>query len=51
MISLMELKKNDKVLEIGTGTGFNASIMSLMAHKVTTENIKPLILEAKKMIF
>lgn len=49
MISLLELKPNNNVLEIGTGTGFTASIMSLLVHKVITiENIKSLVLEAKK---
>ena len=50
MISLLELKKNDIVLEIGTGNGFTASVISLLVHKVSTvENIRSLVLEAKRI--
>ena len=50
MISLLDIRANNKVLEIGTGTGFNSSIISLLCHNITTvENIKELVLEAKKI--
>ena len=50
MISLLDIRPNNKVLEIGTGTGFNASIISLLCHNITTvEKIKELVLESKKI--
>src|SRR3989338_6739532 len=34
MIQALELKKIDKVLEIGAGSGYNAAIMSKLCKKV-----------------
>ncbi len=39
MIQALELKKNDKVLEIGAGSGYNAAIMSRLCKKVYTIEI------------
>ena len=49
--SLLELKKHDKVLEIGTGSGYQASILLEMKCQLTTieHNLK-LYLKAKKTI-
>ena len=51
MLQALELKKNDKVLEIGTGSGWNAALISEIVKpgKVyTTEIIKELVEFAKK---
>ncbi len=51
MLSLLELKKTDKVLEIGAGSLWNAALLSFLARKVTTlEILKPLVERAKKKI-
>ena len=43
MIQALELKKTDKVLEVGAGSGYCAAIISKLVKKViTTEIIKPL---------
>jgi len=39
MISLLELKKSDTVLEIGTGSLWNAAVMAQLSKKVTTLEI------------
>jgi protein-L-isoaspartate(D-aspartate) O-methyltransferase len=36
MTSLLELKQNDKVLEIGAGSGYQAAILSKLARRVIT---------------
>ena len=44
MIDALELKKEDKVLEVGAGSGWCAAIMSRLVKKViTTEVIKELV--------
>lgn len=49
--SLLELKKGDKVLEIGTGSGFQTSILCVLGAKVfSIERHKELHLKAKKII-
>ncbi|MFA7273054.1 MAG: protein-L-isoaspartate(D-aspartate) O-methyltransferase [Crocinitomicaceae bacterium] len=49
--SLLELKKNDKVLEIGTGSGFQTSILCELGAKVfSIERHRDLNLKAKKII-
>ncbi len=51
MLQLLDLRPIDNVLEIGTGTGFNTSIISTMVKNITTmENLKPLIKDAKKIM-
>jgi protein-L-isoaspartate(D-aspartate) O-methyltransferase len=51
MISLLSLRGSDKVLEVGTGSGYQAAILSLLAATVvTTERFKSLIDVAKKRL-
>ena len=51
MIKYLDVNPSHNVLEIGTGTGFNASIISTMVKNITSiEIIKPLIFNAKKII-
>jgi len=48
---LFEIKKNDKVLEIGTGSGYQAAVLAQMGAKVySIERHKPLYLEAKELL-
>lgn len=49
--SLLELKRGEKVLEIGTGSGFQTSILCVLGAKVfSIERQKELHLNAKKII-
>ncbi len=49
MAQLLELDKNDEVLEIGAGSGYSAAIISRIAKKVhTTEIIPELVLFARE---
>lgn len=41
MTEVLKLKKGDKVLEIGTGSGYQAAILSLIAKEVYTIEIIP----------
>lgn len=51
MTQALELKPTDKVLEIGTGSGYQAALIAKIARKViTTEIIPELIEQAKKNI-
>lgn len=51
MTNLLKLKNSDKVLEIGTGSGYQAAILSKIVKKVyTIEIIKPLGLKAKERL-
>jgi len=48
---LLEIKKNDKVLEIGTGSGYQASVLAQMGAKVNSiERHKPLYLSSKEIL-
>ena len=48
MTQSLELKKNHKVLELGTGSGYQSSILSLLVRRVyTIERIKNLLLNAE----
>jgi len=50
MTQLLEIKKNHKILEIGTGSGYQCSILSLLSRRVyTIERIKSLLLNAEKV--
>lgn len=50
MTELLELKKGDKVLEIGTGSGYQAAILYAMGCDVyTVEIIEPLGKKARKI--
>ena len=47
---LLEVKKRDKILEIGTGSGYQASVLALLGARVfTVERIKLLHLKAKNI--
>ena len=48
MTQSLELKKNHKVLELGTGSGYQSSILSLLVRRVyTVERIKSLLVKAE----
>jgi len=47
---LLELKKKDKVLEIGTGSGYQTTILSILSDEIwTIERIEKLSLKAQKI--
>ena len=51
MTEALELNGKEKVLEIGTGSGYQAAILAELAGKViTTERVKPLAEMAKKLL-
>jgi protein-L-isoaspartate(D-aspartate) O-methyltransferase len=51
MTDLMQLKKGDRVLEIGTGSGYQAAILATMAKAVySIEIIEPLGKEAAQRL-
>lgn len=51
MTEALELKGDEKVLEIGCGSGYQAAILAKLArHVVTTERIKPLAEAAKSLL-
>lgn len=48
---LLDVRKGDKVLEIGTGSGYQAGILFHMGAKVySVERQKPLFVKAKEML-
>lgn len=51
MIELLELRGNEKVLEVGTGTGYQAVVLSKLCAKVfSIERINDLALRANELI-
>ncbi|WP_298269282.1 protein-L-isoaspartate(D-aspartate) O-methyltransferase [Geobacter sp.] len=51
MTELLELGGTEKVLEIGTGSGYQAAILAVLADRVyTIERIRPLALRARKVL-
>jgi len=48
MTELLELKGNERVLEIGTGSGYQAAILSHLAKEVYTVEIIPALAERAK---
>lgn len=51
MTELLRLKGNEKVLEIGTGSGYQAAVLSLLCQKVfSIEIVCPLADSAKKLL-
>jgi len=49
MTQLLDLQINHKVLELGTGSGYQCSILSLLSRRVyTVERIKSLLLKAEE---
>ena len=52
MTELLELKGNEKVLEIGTGSGYQAAILAELAKQVfTIERVRELMVNAQKSLF
>jgi protein-L-isoaspartate(D-aspartate) O-methyltransferase len=51
MTELLELRSTDRVLEIGTGSGYQAAILAgLVAEVYTIEIVEPLAAEAKERL-
>ena len=51
MTNLLGLRGDEKVLEIGTGSGYQAAVLSLLTNKVfTIERIKPLADSAQERL-
>jgi protein-L-isoaspartate(D-aspartate) O-methyltransferase len=51
MTSALELTGKERVLEIGTGTGYQTAILSQLCRRVyTIERLRPLLVEADKRI-
>ncbi|HEX9024420.1 MAG TPA: protein-L-isoaspartate(D-aspartate) O-methyltransferase [Geobacteraceae bacterium] len=51
MTELLELTGTEKVLEIGTGSGYQTAILATLAERVfTAERIRPLALRARKCL-
>lgn len=50
MTQALALDKDDRVLEIGTGSGYQAAILARIVHRVyTMERIHPLLIKARKL--
>ena len=51
MVQALELKRGEQVLELGTGSGYEAAILAELAHKVVTvEHIPELAKSAKQVL-
>lgn len=51
MTEMLELSGSEKVLEIGTGSGYQTAILATLAERVCTlERIRPLALRARKCL-
>jgi protein-L-isoaspartate(D-aspartate) O-methyltransferase len=51
MTQALELSKDDRVLEIGTGSGYQAAILAEIAYRVyTIERIRPLYIQARNLL-
>jgi protein-L-isoaspartate(D-aspartate) O-methyltransferase len=51
MTELLGLKGTERVLEIGTGSGYQTALLALLADRVyTIERIRPLALKARKAL-
>ena len=51
MTQALELTKNDRVLEIGTGSGYQAAILAQIVYRVyTLERIRALFVQARKLL-
>lgn len=51
MTEMLALTGNEKVLEIGTGSGYQTAILATLAERVcTAERIRPLALRARKCL-
>lgn len=51
MTQALELTQNDRVLEIGTGSGYQTAILAELAYRVyTIERVRKLFIEARKIL-
>ena len=51
MTQALELKKSHRVMEIGTGSGYQAAILSRLSRRVyTLERLRPLMVSAEKRL-
>jgi len=51
MTELLELNGKERVLEIGTGSGYQAAVLAVLADRVyTMERIRPLAMRARKVL-
>ena len=50
MIQALELKGNEKVLKLGTGSGYEAAILAELAQKVVTVECIPELAESAKQV-
>lgn len=51
MTELLELKAQDHVLEIGTGSGYQTAVLASLCRRVwTIERIRPLAMQARKVL-
>lgn len=51
MTQLLQLSGTEKVLEIGTGSGYQAAVLASLANRVyTIERLRPLALRARKAL-
>jgi protein-L-isoaspartate(D-aspartate) O-methyltransferase len=51
MTEMLQLKGGEKVLELGTGSGYQAAVLAKLADRVyTVERIRPLALKARKAL-
>jgi protein-L-isoaspartate(D-aspartate) O-methyltransferase len=51
MTELLELKSTDRVLEVGTGSGYQAAILAqIVAEVYTVEIVEPLAIEAEERL-
>lgn len=48
LLQALDLKPSDRVLEIGTGTGYSAALLSVLAQEVTTVEIDAFYAEQAK---
>jgi protein-L-isoaspartate(D-aspartate) O-methyltransferase len=51
MTQMLELTGREKVLELGTGSGYQAAVLATLANRIyTVERIRPLALKARKAL-
>ncbi|GAI49668.1 unnamed protein product, partial [marine sediment metagenome] len=50
MIQALELKGDEKVLELGTGSGYEAAVLAELAKQVVTVEIIPALAESAKRV-
>ncbi len=51
MTELLNLKGNEHILEIGTGSGYQTAVLAMLARRVyTIERIRPLAMQARKVL-